>query len=108
MIGLELKPFIENIIQPEKLITKHIDFSKREKQIIELLSLGFNSPQMAATMEISESTVRVQLHNIYVKSGVSTKKEFIELLSEYNSKSEQPYSITQVLLSRVFSSDLEI
>lgn len=103
LIGLELKPFIGDIVQPEQLLLKHIDFSKREKETIELLAKGFNTYQLAQAMSVSENTVRVRLHNIYIKSGVSNKKEFIDLLSEYSSKSEQPYSITQVLLSRIFA-----
>jgi DNA-binding NarL/FixJ family response regulator len=49
--------------------------SSRERQVVELVSQGFNNREIAQRMFISEQTVKNHLHNIFDKLGVSDRLE---------------------------------
>lgn len=53
------------------------DLSPREREILSYLRKGYNSPFIARSLNISESTVRSHLQNIYHKLGVSSRMELI-------------------------------
>jgi DNA-binding NarL/FixJ family response regulator len=53
------------------------DLSKREKQILELLTEGYAIKQIASELFIAFDTVRTHLKNIYVKLHVNCGKEAI-------------------------------
>lgn len=54
-------------------------FTKREKQIIDLLRCGFKDKYIAGKLFISLPTARKHLRVIYEKIGVSSKSEFIAI-----------------------------
>ncbi|GAB1470945.1 hypothetical protein MASR2M66_18230 [Chloroflexota bacterium] len=56
-------------------------FSKREKEVIELLLWGKGNKQIALALNISKSTVEYHLKNIYRKLGVISRAEAILHLS---------------------------
>ena len=49
--------------------------SRREREIVALVSQGFKNKEMAERMFISEQTVKNHLHNIFDKLGVSDRLE---------------------------------
>lgn len=51
--------------------------SARERQVVELVSLGFKNKEVAERMFISEQTVKNHLHNIFDKLGVSDRLELV-------------------------------
>ena len=51
--------------------------STRERQVVELVSLGFKNKEVAERMFISEQTVKNHLHNIFDKLGVSDRLELV-------------------------------
>lgn len=102
-VGVDIKQILDGVVQPEDLLMKHVKFGKRESEVLTLLVKGHDTNNIAEILNVSPSTVRVQLRNIYIKTGVNNKKELIEFLAEYNSKVNKSYSLSQVLISRMFS-----
>jgi DNA-binding NarL/FixJ family response regulator len=49
--------------------------SRREQEILELLSKGFRYKEIAARIFVSVETVRTHIHNIYVKLQVNTRQD---------------------------------
>lgn len=56
------------------------ELSPREYEVLCYLGRGYNSPYIAKTLFISDSTVRSHLKSIYKKTGVSSRMELIDLL----------------------------
>jgi DNA-binding NarL/FixJ family response regulator len=54
--------------------------SKREREILEYLSRGYNSPYIAQALFISESTVRSHLRSIYRKMKVNSRMEVLDII----------------------------
>lgn len=59
-----------------------IPFSRREKQVIDLLILGKSNKQIALALGISVRAVEFHLSNIYAKLGVSSRTEAALKLSQ--------------------------
>jgi DNA-binding CsgD family transcriptional regulator len=57
-------------------------FSKREKDVIQLLLQGKGNKQIAFELGITKRTVEFHLRNIYVKLGVNTRSEAILKFTE--------------------------
>jgi DNA-binding NarL/FixJ family response regulator len=49
------------------------DFTEREIEIAKMVALGFNNKQIAATLYISEGTVKNYISSIYLKLGTSDR-----------------------------------
>ena len=47
--------------------------SRREVEILELVSSGFNNHNIAAKLGIADSTVKTHLRNIYLKTDQHTR-----------------------------------
>ena len=45
----------------------------REREIIDLVSLGLSNKEVGRQLDVQEGTVKVHLHNIYTKIGVSNR-----------------------------------
>ena len=52
-------------------------FSKREKEVIQLLLQGKSNKQIALALNITESTVEFHLNHIYTKLNVNSQAEAI-------------------------------
>jgi DNA-binding CsgD family transcriptional regulator len=50
----------------------------REKQVVQLLSLGLSYAKIAEQMEVSHETVKMHLKNIYRKLQVQNKIEALQ------------------------------
>ena len=57
---------------PERPIAR---FTPREKQILDLVSRGYQNKAIATELELSESTVKVHIHNIISKLGSQNRNE---------------------------------
>jgi ATP/maltotriose-dependent transcriptional regulator MalT len=49
--------------------------SQREKEVLGLIVQGFRNPEIARTLFIAESTVKVHVRHIFEKLGVRTRAE---------------------------------
>ena len=58
-------------------MTQSFVFSKREKEVIELLLRGKSNKQIALALGISQSTVEYHLKNVYIKLQVSSRTEAV-------------------------------
>ncbi|HEX7150207.1 MAG TPA: response regulator transcription factor [Thermoanaerobaculia bacterium] len=56
---------------------QQVKFTKRERQIVELVSLGLNNKTIALRLFISEVTVRHHLTSVYSKVGVKSRLELM-------------------------------
>jgi PAS domain S-box-containing protein len=56
---------------PERLLTR------REREVVTLIALGHETPQMAKEMHISEHTVRTHVRNAMSKLGARTRAQLV-------------------------------
>ena len=49
----------------------------REREIIDLVSLGLSNKEVGRHLDLQEGTVKVHLHNIYTKIGVSNRTALV-------------------------------
>jgi LuxR family transcriptional regulator of csgAB operon len=81
-----LNEFIKNKRRPPKqlyTLSEENTLTKREKQVLELISQGKTNKKIAETLFISEFTIKSHLYNIYQKLGVSTRLEASNWFNEY-------------------------
>lgn len=77
---------IENYFTNDRLSNKNqqehdqYGFTKREKEVIALLLKGYSNKKIAELMYISLSTVKSHIHNVFKKTKVSNRYEFIHLM----------------------------
>jgi len=63
--------------------TNHLDrLSKRERQIVDLVTRGFNTQTIAKTLHISEKTVRNHIYAIYGKLEVSDRISLVRFATQ--------------------------
>jgi DNA-binding CsgD family transcriptional regulator len=60
-------------------LSERFGISRREKEVLYYVGLGYNSSYIARILFISDGTVRSHLKNIYRKLGVSSRMEVLEL-----------------------------
>jgi DNA-binding CsgD family transcriptional regulator len=58
----------------------NVALSRREREIIDYVSLGFTNADIARACGTSRHTVRNQLHKLFEKLGVSSRAELVGLL----------------------------
>jgi len=56
--------------------------SPREQEIVRLVGENIRNPEIAARLGISEGTVKVHLHNIYEKLGLSNRVDLVMLIRD--------------------------
>jgi DNA-binding NarL/FixJ family response regulator len=61
-----------NVVTKEQKMSLK-DFSEREIEIAKMIALGFNNKQIAASLFISEGTVKNYVSSIYLKLGTSDR-----------------------------------
>lgn len=71
----------KNDISEEMFMTKY-ELSKREAEVLFLISKGLTNKRIADDLYISLNTVKYHTKNIYLKLGISSKNEAIDILSE--------------------------
>lgn len=56
--------------------------SRREKDVLRCLAMGYDSAAAAKKLSVSWNTVRTHTRNVYAKLGVHSKQEIIDLVDE--------------------------
>jgi len=71
-----------NLLEEGKDATKLVTLlSKRERKVISLVAQGLTNSEIAATLFIAESTVKVHLRSVMEKLHAHTRQEAVALLS---------------------------
>jgi DNA-binding NarL/FixJ family response regulator len=63
-------------------VSKQYGLTSREQEILRLLAYGRDSKYIASTLYITMNTAKTHLKHIYVKMGVSTRQEVLDLIEE--------------------------
>jgi DNA-binding CsgD family transcriptional regulator len=63
----------------EKLSVEY-DLTTKEKEVLQYFVQGMTNAQIGDTLSISESTVKKHLHNVYAKTNVRNRIQFMTLL----------------------------
>lgn len=72
------------------LVSEAYGLSEREKQILEGIVRGFSTKELASTYHISAYTVQDHLKSIFVKTGVTSRRELIwQLFSRFGVQAEK-------------------
>ncbi|MGV8084052.1 MAG: helix-turn-helix transcriptional regulator [Coriobacteriia bacterium] len=71
----------ESWVQDCDALAAAYGLSRREHEILDYLSRGYNSPYIAKALVISESTVRSHIKSIYQKTGVSSRMNLLETIA---------------------------
>jgi len=71
-----------HISYPRNLMPSHVRdaLSKREKQILAMVVLGFSNAEIAAKLYVSESTVKSHLSSAFATLGVRSRKQATSLI----------------------------
>lgn len=84
--------YIDKNIQDMLEIGKWMDISKREKEVIELLSLGYSQKKIAEQLFISPRTVETHVKNLTQKIHASNTVQLVATYMKYKSANrEQNY-----------------
>jgi two-component system, NarL family, response regulator DegU len=67
------RKIIKNILCHINHEEKSIDLTKREKEIVSLICLGYRNKEIAQKLDISEQTVKSHCNRIYKKVGVTDR-----------------------------------
>jgi ATP/maltotriose-dependent transcriptional regulator MalT len=59
-------------------------FTQRQRELIELVALGYDNRQIAQSLSIAEQTVKNHLHTIFEKAGVSRRRDLADLAVRAN------------------------
>lgn len=71
----------DDAVNNETPLRSEISINKRERQIIELLSVGLSNAQIAKRCFLSEGTVKWYLHALFVKFGVGNRTALLHVVS---------------------------
>ncbi|WP_299367646.1 response regulator transcription factor [Winogradskyella sp.] len=77
------KKYIDKSIESMLQIGKWLDISNREKQIINLLTLGLTQKEIAERLFISRRTVETHIKNLTAKIGAKNSVHLVSIYSEY-------------------------
>ena len=73
----------ENFVQDTSLVSQ-LELSKRELEILGLLSQGYSNQEIAAKIFVSLSTVKTHLQNIFEKLDVKRRTQAVEKAKRLN------------------------
>ena len=81
-------PKIERLIQENNLLRNKqaifAELSRREKEILALLTLGLHSQEIAAKLNISEATIKTHRRNLRRKIGAESTFELLQFAQAFN------------------------
>ncbi|MCF7952627.1 MAG: helix-turn-helix transcriptional regulator [Spirochaetales bacterium] len=84
--------FFRYITQPSALVEdggaseafiKHYKITKREGEIIDLISHGLTNKEIASELNVSLTTVRTHIYNVFKKAEVQSRVELLRMMSGY-------------------------
>ena len=62
---------------PRSFECSNCNLTDRQSQVVELLEAGLSNKEIARRLSISEGTVKLHLHAIYQRLGISTRGKLI-------------------------------
>ncbi|MEM9106559.1 MAG: response regulator transcription factor, partial [Pseudomonadota bacterium] len=65
----------QQIQRPNRIISKEQKLTARENDVLRLVAKGYQNKLVAAELELSEHTIKLHMHNIIAKLGVSNRTE---------------------------------
>jgi DNA-binding NarL/FixJ family response regulator len=65
----------ESVAEPRQTEGRLPALSRREREIVNLVTHGLRNKELAEKLQISEQTVKNHMHNIFDKLGVSDRLE---------------------------------
>jgi NarL family two-component system response regulator LiaR len=74
---------VDALIRPEAAESSlGADLTRREREVLKLLTMGLSNPEIASRLTVSRSTVKAHVSNILSKLGVANRAEAIALAFE--------------------------
>ena len=64
--------------KPSTQVTKKLCLTRREQQLVQLISLGLTNKEIACRLSLSEQTVKNHLRRMFRKSGATDRLEAVE------------------------------
>jgi DNA-binding NarL/FixJ family response regulator len=64
---------------PNLVIKQQLGLTRREQQLVELISRGLTNKEIAVELNLSEQTVKNHIHRVLRKVGVSDRLEAVEM-----------------------------
>lgn len=64
------------------MLNNKINFTKREKDVIELLKFGYSNPEIAERLYISQHSIKVYIANLLVKTNSKNRTNLIYNLAK--------------------------
>jgi DNA-binding NarL/FixJ family response regulator len=64
--------------KPEAQVTKKLGLTRREQQLVQLISIGLTNKEIACRLSLSEQTVKNHLRRMFRKSGAADRLEAVE------------------------------
>jgi DNA-binding NarL/FixJ family response regulator len=61
------------VAKPVMLVNANAPLTRREHQIIQVLAEGITNKEIGRRLDLTEGTVKVHLHRIYQKLGISNR-----------------------------------
>ena len=81
--ALDAKPLLASAVKPDPEFYERYHFSKRERDVVELLLQGYKLREVADMLYVSPKTVKAHVTSIYSRTNVSTREEFLNLVKNY-------------------------
>jgi two-component system nitrate/nitrite response regulator NarL len=73
---------------PRSFECSNCNLTDRQSQVVELLEVGLSNKEIARRLSISEGTVKLHLHAIYQRLGISTRAKLIAFF--FGRKPDEP------------------
>jgi DNA-binding CsgD family transcriptional regulator len=89
---LAIVTFVRYLIRPTALLDhgevsagfrREYGISDREAEVVELVSHGMTNKEIARYLNISFTTARTHVYNIFKKTGARTRVELLRIVSGY-------------------------
>lgn len=100
---MDIKPFMNSILQPGEAYFSKFHLSQREKEILTLLLQGFKNKDIGSRLFITERTVKGHITALYRKIGVNNKSELFESMKENQVKQFGQESFLISVLSKIMN-----
>lgn len=65
-----------------EVFAKRYELTSREKEVLSLINKGYSNQEIADNLNISLSTVKKHIYNLYGKTGVSSRGQLLSLFLE--------------------------
>ncbi len=84
--GFDIRPILSKSFSIDDNFFKEYKLSSRERDVLNLWIQGYQIKEIASTLFIAESTVKIHIGSIYSKLDVKNKYEFFEFIKNYQIK----------------------